>query len=306
MIDVNFYTPFVQTLLPSAIYAIGNFDGVHLGHQAIFTTARNMAKKQGLPFGVITFEPHPRLVLAPSGSRLRLTPFAQKMKMLKNYGVDHICVVPFDQKFSQLDYQEFITKVVIGFCQAKGIVVGEDFRFGRERLGSPESFVSIEPSLPINIIKIQNDGAGAQLSSRRILDSLSDGNINEVQECLGRPYSLAGVVVQGNQRGRTIGFPTANLYVGEFALPKMGVYAVSALVGNSQFHGVANIGIRPTFNQQDVVVEVHIFDFFEDIYGHMIEVQFKAFIRPEMKFAGVNQLVAQIRADCELAKNHLR
>ena len=299
---ILFYTPHAVAKLPPAAYAIGNFDGVHKGHRAVFDQTQALANAQQWPWGVITFEPHPRAVL--SGFQRRLTPFPQKMAYLESLGVGHVCVIPFDVPFAQTSPDVFVSQILHQFCQAQAIVVGQDFHFGPERRANVMDLKALCKPLGIQVQEatLIADGEGRVIMSRRIVETLQKGEITEAAHMLGRPYGVSGLVIQGDQRGRQLGFPTANLLTRHFILPHRGVYAVTVILGKRTFQGVANIGIRPTFSLTEEIVEVHIFDFDETIYGETLEVRFGVFLRSEKKFENIPALIAQIHHDCKQAK----
>ena len=300
--ETIFYTPHHTRHLSKAVYAIGNFDGMHRGHQHVFAQARETALKLGLPWGIITFEPHPRAVL--SGYQRRLTPFSEKMALLKTFGADQACIVPFDKTFAQTSASVFVEKIIHEFCQAQSILVGKDFHFGPQRSADLTTLTDLcaLQGIAVEAAPLLIDDQGDVISSRRIVAALQGAYIPAVTHMMGRPYTVIDVVARGDQRGRQLGFPTANLLARHFVMPQRGVYAVHITLDGTIYEGIANVGVRPTFSQEEEMLEVHIFDFDKNIYGNLLEVAFDFFIRPEKKFVTAQELVTQIQEDCRVAR----
>ena len=297
-----FYTPHHVSVLPPAVYAIGNFDGLHLGHQSLFARARSLAHKHNLPWGVLTFEPHPRAVL--SNAPQRLTPFSHKMSFLKDLGAAQVAVVPFDRTFAQTPPSVFVDHVIKRFCQAQHILVGQEFCFGPQRSAT---FMDLQTLCAHHNILVESaplvlDETGQVISSKRIVAALHAGHMLDAKRMLGRPYTVTGLVIRGDQRGRELGFPTANLLANHYILPQHGVYAVTVFLKGKSYQGMAYVGTRPTFASTKERLEVHIFDFNQTIYGHTLDIQFGPFIRAEEKFETVSLLVTQIHKDFTAAK----
>ena len=301
--------------LKGAVVAIGNFDGVHLGHQAVLAQAREEAARRKALLGVLTFEPHPRSFLKPSDPVLRLTPFRIKMRHLQDLGVDVAFVLPFDREMSQRSAKSFVEEVLVRGLGVAHVVVGSDFCFGRNRGGNATVLAEAGKRLGFGVTALKLTGEpggedeGSVYSSTLVRDRLLSGDPVAAALTLGRPWEIEGRVEHGDQRGRTIGFPTANLHLGEFMQPKLGVYAVKAAVDSGHalqwIDGIANLGRRPTVGGEDLRFEVHLFDFNGDLYGKHLRVALLGFIRPEMKFSGLDQLKAQIAADCDTARRML-
>lgn len=287
-----------------ATVAIGNFDGVHLGHQALL----KHAKAPGTKLGVLVFEPHPQEFFKPGGERFRLTPFRAKARLLERFGVDVLYALHFDAAFAALSAQDFVAKVLAQGLGAKHIVVGQDFQFGKGRAGNIELLKSRGPEHGFTVSTFDLVGAGpeAKISSTRIREALREGKPEVAAELLGHAWTVEGRVEQGDQRGRTIGFPTANVSLEGYLEPALGVYAVRVELGGRAYNGVANFGRRPTFDKKDVLLEVHIFDYAGDAYGQQIVVSFVHYLRPEMKFSGLDALKAQIAKDSERARTLLQ
>jgi riboflavin kinase/FMN adenylyltransferase len=295
--------------LPAAIrggvVALGNFDGVHLGHQAVIGQALALARRKGIPAGVMTFEPHPRSVFIPDQPPFRLTPFRIKARLIEALEVDFLLMQHFDKAFAAHSAEDFIDEVLIKGLGVRAVVVGYDFCFGKGRLGSVEMLRG-RSEFETVLVDAQTGPDGQTYSSNLIRQSLLEGKPDRAAGLLGRPWEIEGRVETGDQRGRTIGFPTANLHLGDYMRPAIGVYAVRAGIdqgtGTVWHDGVANLGRRPTFDKQDVILEAHLFDFDGDLYGRHLRVALAGYIRSERKFDGLPALKAQIAEDCETAR----
>jgi len=283
-----------------ATVAIGNFDGVHKGHQALLQHARALGEK----LGVLVFEPHPQEFFRPDTPRFRLTPFRAKARLLEQHGVDLLFALHFDAAFASLSADEFIEKVLVQGLGVRHVIVGEDFCFGKGRKGNLALLQARSKELGFGVTTFSLIGEGdlSKISSTNIREALRDGNPEAATALLGHPWTVEGRVETGDRRGRTIGFPTANVSLEGYLEPALGVYAVRVEVDGRKYGGVANFGRRPTFDKKDVLLEVHIFDFEGDIYGQPIVVSFISFLRPEMKFPGLDALKAQIARDSEAAR----
>ncbi len=294
-----------------AAIAVGNFDGVHKGHKAVIGEAGRIARAHGIPWAVLTFEPHPRQVFQPNQPPFRLTPLRAKASILESLGVDTMLVQKFNRAFSQKPAEQFIREVLVNMLCAQHVVAGYDFVFGHKRGGNCELLLSIGHKLGFGFtaVKAIEDEKGNVYSSTRVRDCLSDGDVRTAAAILGRYFSYQGRVSRGNQRGQTIGFPTLNLPLGSAGHPALGVYAVRVGIietdGIAWHDGVANIGKRPTFGGENVILEAHLINFSANLYGSRILVSLIEFIREEKKFDGLESLRAQIAADTELAKNIL-
>lgn len=289
----------------------GNHDGVHLGHRALIDAAKRTADAHGWQTLAMCFEPHPTAVLVPERAPVLITDMQRRVEILKGAGCDDVVVLPFDSEFSKMTPDQFVERVLLEACHAKGVVVGPDFHFGYKRSGNiatlrqwgeREGF-TVELVEPVMF-------KGEAVSSTRLRRILrEDGNVEDAAVMMTRVHEATGHIVQGDQRGREIGFPTANLEVGPLVLPKDGVYAVVARVlgeaGAPLLRGVANLGNRPTFDAGRSV-EVHLFGFDGDLYGKRMRVGFVARIRGELKFDGLEPLRGQINRDCDEAKNALQ
>lgn len=291
-----------RALTPTAI-ALGNFDGVHRGHQNVIQPVL----EHSLRSTVVTFHPHPREYFSGEPSSL-LTPLEEKISHLKHLGVQQLVLLPFNQELASLTPSAFIQDLLIKQLEPHYISVGEDFRFGYQRQGNAATLSAIASQLAItlNIATLQRN-QNQRISSSRIREALNQGNIELANQLLGRPYLLQGTVITGEQRGRTIGFPTANLALPRNKLiPRHGVYAVqvtsSTLPLISPHPAVMNIGMRPTVNGKHPTLEIHLLNWTGNLYNHTLTVQLQKFLRPEEKFASLDDLKAQITRDCQEAK----
>jgi riboflavin kinase/FMN adenylyltransferase len=270
---------------------IGNFDGVHIGHQALIEKLIAESKKRKLTPAVMTFEPHPKEFFTPENAPTRLTTLREKLEFFLDYGIEKVFVCAFNQKFSNISSEVFIHQILIEQLKAELLIVGDDFRFGTKRQAGIEdlrknAFELFEiPEIDLN---------GKRVSSTRIREGLKEGRIQEVNQFLGRPYTITGKVVEGDKRGRQMGFPTANIHMKHLRPALTGVYAVK--LGNR--NGVANLGVRPTISgTPKLLLEVHLLNFNEDIYGQHVQVTFLEKIRDEMKFENIDALIEQIKKD---------
>ncbi len=288
-----------------AAVALGNFDGVHRGHAAVIELAGAAAQTGSTPLGVVTFEPHPRQVFQPTTHPFRLTPLAAKARLIAELGVDLLFALPFDLKFSQITADDFVQDILVGTLGVTHVVAGYDYEFGHKRAGNValleraagEGLFGFTPAEAVHA------DDGEVYSSTRIRTFLEAGSPERAAELLGRPYAIEGVVEPGDRRGRAIGFPTANVDPGEYLRPALGVYVVRVrLTDGRWFGGVANFGRRPTVDGFKLLLESHLFDCTEDLYGSEIRVELLHFIRAERKFDGLDALKAQIAADSQDAR----
>jgi riboflavin kinase / FMN adenylyltransferase len=280
--------------------ALGYFDGVHLGHQKVILEAKKQADQKGLRSAVMTFDPHPSVVLGKNEKHVQyITPLAEKINLIEELGINYLFIVHFTAKFANLLPQEFIDQYVIDL-NVKHVVAGFDFSYGRMGKGTMEilPFHSRE-KFTFTIVEKFTSG-DEKVSSTRIRQYIKNGRTTELPELLGRFYTTAGIVVHGDKRGRTIGFPTANVdTMDEYILPPLGVYAVKIKIGEDWYEGVCNVGYKPTFNNDvlKVSVEVHIFNFEKVIYGSEVTIEWHQYLRKEQKFSGIEELVKQIEKD---------
>lgn len=301
------FTPATLTPLPGCSVVIGNLDGVHRGHAALLARARQQAS----PVVALSFEPHPRQFFAEQKGQalpgFRLTPLASKVKWLKAAGADQVVLLDFNAALAALSAQEFIDQVLVTGLEAAHIVVGDDFVFGANRIGTVETLRG-DGRFGVTALPPVCDAAGQAYSSTRARTALQTGDFTALQHILGRAFTIEGPVVHGDARGRTIGFPTANQKLEGMQLPPFGIYAVRIkLAGEDHWRdGVANLGIRPMFAVAQPLLETYIFDFAADIYGKNMEVLPMAFIRPEGHYDSLEALVAQIKQDCQAARAVLK
>ena len=294
-----------------AVIAIGNFDGVHPGHQVVINEAGLFAHDLGRPWAVLTFEPHPRRLFAPDQPPFRLTPFRAKAKLIENLGVDMLIVQRFNKAFSQLEAKDFVTNALVKGFGASHVVSGYDFVFGHNRSGHCDLLLAMgaEHGFGFTAVNAIEDDTGEAYSSTRVRDKLLASDPRGAAAVLGRDFEIEGRVIAGESRGHGIGFPTANLTLGSYLRPVNGVYAVRASLESGTdvpwLDGVANIGVRPTFGGENVVLEVYVFDFDDDLYGRRLRVRLIDFLRPEKKFDGIDDLKAQIALDVSKAKEIL-
>ncbi len=286
------------------VATIGNFDGVHLGHQAIIRQLRRHADETGLPAVVITFEPQPLEFFAPESAPARLTPFREKLELLQQASVDRVFCLRFQQSLAAMPAEDFVTELLVGGLGIRRIIVGDDFRFGQgrkgdfhllERLGAGQGF-SVIPTETVN-------DDGERISSSRIRSYLAAGEFDRAARLLGRSYYISGKVIHGDKRGTELGFPTANIALNHKTSPLSGIYAVRVHGLDDGVHeGVANIGTRPVFNGDTELLEVYLLDFSGCIYGRRLRVEFRYFIRPEQNFDSVAALQARMHEDVERAR----
>jgi riboflavin kinase / FMN adenylyltransferase len=287
---------------------IGNFDGVHLGHQAMLAQLRDVAKTRGLPACVMTFEPHPREFFTPHDAPTRLTTLREKLELLANFGVDRTYVCPFNQHFSSLTAQQFIEDLLVLRLQTRWLLVGDDFRFGAKRAGDFAQLTEAAPCAGFELVAMASfTHNGERVSSTAVRNALARGDLTRAKELLGRTYSISGRVMHGNKLGRTIGFPTANVQMRHNRPPLAGIFAVHLHVAeNGVLPGVASLGLNPTVSDSTrAKLEVHVFDFSGDLYGKHVQVEFLKKLRDEEKYADVEKLKQQIQIDADQARDFL-
>lgn len=294
--------------LRGAVLALGNFDGFHLGHQAVVAEAVEWARSEGRPVVVATFDPHPVRHFAPQVPPFRLTTLDQREELFAAAGADAMLVFHFDAALAQTSAQDFVSQLLHEHIGAAGVVTGQDFTFGRGRAGNLDVLREEGAKYGIGARALPAViESGRPVSSSRIRDALKAGDCEEAARLLTRPFSIRGAVQHGDKRGRTIGYPTANLTLGTYLRPRFGIYAVTARVFDTgeQLTGAANLGVRPQFDPPVEWLEPYFFDFSGDLYGREIEVSLRHFLRPEAKFDSLDALVAQMEKDCEKAKRLL-
>lgn len=286
----------------NAVVTTGTFDGVHVGHQTIINRLKEIAQKKGGETVLLTFTPHPRIVLFPDDNDLKLlSTNEEKIELLKNYGIDHLIIHPFTREFSRITSDEYIRNILVSKIKTQTLVIGYNHQFGRNREGSFESLKELSHLYGFSVEEIPAyDVDQISVSSTKIRTALMEGNIEAANSFLGHPYTLSGEVIEGKKVGRTLGFPTANLKIKNKhkLIPHRGVYAVEILVHGEQFKGMCNIGTNPTLNRtEQQQVEVHIFNFDKNIYSQTVTLIFKERIRDEHKFPSKQELIAQLEKD---------
>jgi riboflavin kinase/FMN adenylyltransferase len=288
------------------VLTIGKFDGVHLGHQAVLCQVVEKAKKLGLPSTVMVFEPQPEELFTPEQAPARLSLLRDKYSQLKVLGVDRLLCVTFNRHFAAFSATDFVEGLLVNKLGIKFLVVGDDFRFGKGRVGDFATLVEDGKRCQFEVVSTQSFRLkDYRISSTAVRDALNDNDFDLAQQMLGRPFTIAGKVLHGDKRGRTIGFPTANVLLKRCKAPVNGVFAVTVTVADKRYFGVANIGHRPTVNGQRSQLEVHMFDFNDDLYGQFISVALVSKIRQEMKFDSFELLHQQIQKDALAAKTLL-
>lgn len=295
-----------EAIKPSVI-AIGVFDGVHCGHRRLIETATRLAERHGVAPAVFTFVEHPRAVLRPDRQVALLTPWPEKLERLAALGVDQCFAAHFTPDLAALPPEAFVSRILVEQLRVKAVVTGFNFHFGQGAAGSPETLKALgaEAGFEVEVVP-PFEQQGGLVSSSRLRELIALGQVEEANALLCYPYQLTGEVVHGDKRGRTIGFPTANLHVpAEKLLPAYGVYACWVEVGGERLPGVVNIGQRPTFDPPKLMIEAHLLDWSGDIYGQTISVSLVTRLRGEQAFPSIDALVAQIGADCQRARTIL-
>jgi riboflavin kinase/FMN adenylyltransferase len=288
-----------------SIILIGNFDGVHLGHQKLFKLAKLYKKKHKLKIGVINFDPMPKMFFNKSIKNFRLSSIKQKLNLLNNYGVDFIVTKKFDKTFSKTKSINFIKNILSKKLKAKFIFVSNNFRFGNKREGDVRFLIKNEGKYNYQVIKPKPLLINKKIVSSSLIRSyLEKGFLERTNKLLNRKWSIEGMVQKGRQVGKKIGFPTCNIDIKDYIMAKPGVYAVRVSRKNNfrVLKGIANLGYRPTFNQKKILLEVHLFNFSGNLYNKYLSVEFLKFIREEKKFKNINKLKSQIKLDLKIAK----
>ncbi len=308
---VKIYTDLIQFQVKRPVVTIGTFDGIHLGHQKVIARLRDFAWQHNGESVIFTFHTHPRLVTSPDETSLRLlTTLKEKTELLEKFGIDHLIIYPFNRDFANFTYHEFVEKILVEKLRTHCLVVGYDHKFGRNREGGFEYLQKCADKYHFHIEKLDALLVEADsVSSTKIRNALENGDIQKANQFLGYPFTLHGTVVSGNQLGRKLGFPTANIESSDKykIIPGYGVYAVKVRLKQGEYNGMLNIGTRPTFNNNadNRSIEVNIFDFDGDIYGQEITLRFVGKIRDEQKFSDMHRLAAQLEKDRETAQSLL-
>ncbi len=288
----------------SCALTIGNFDGVHLGHQAVLARLQARANELGLPATVMVFEPTPQEYFSPGTAPARLQRLRDKLGLFEQLGIEQVVCLRFNRKLAERDAATFVQDLLVNGLNVRHLVIGDDFRFGKDRSGD---FAFLQQAGQQNGFEVVSTHTlveeGERVSSTRIREALSSGALETAKQLLGRPYTMCGRVAPGQQRGRTIGFPTANVHLHRAASPVSGVFAVRVHgLGSEWLSGVANLGTRPTVCGNETVLETHLFDFDKDIYGHYVDIEFCKKLRDEKKFESFDDLKQQIQQDAEQAR----
>jgi riboflavin kinase/FMN adenylyltransferase len=297
----------VPEALRGGIVALGNFDGFHIGHQAVVGRAVARARAEGRPTLVATFDPHPVRFFRPDAPPFRLTSLDQRERLFAAAGADAMIVFRFDAELAATSAEDFIGGRLVRLIGAAGVVTGEDFTFGRGRGGNVEVLKQLGPrhGLSVDAVgPVVEDGE--PVSSSRIREALKSGDCAAAARLLTRPFAIEGVVEHGDKRGRTLGYPTANIPLGKYLRPRFGIYAVRGRLADGRLlDGAANLGVRPTFDPPRELLEPFFFDFSGDLYGEKLEVELISFLRPEARFESLDALKAQMEADCIEARRRL-
>ena len=291
-----------------AALAFGNFDGVHRGHQQVIGAAAKVAREMGAPFAVSSFEPHPRRWFQPDAEPFRLMTVDQQARALETLGVDRFYVLPFDAQMANMSDETFARAVLAEGLGVRHMAVGFDVTFGKDRTGDPEALARYGEQLgfTVSVTDQIGDGDTEKYSSSAVREALKAGDPARAAQILGRPFAIEGVVERGQQLGRTLGFPTLNVAMGDYLVPRMGVYATrTRLPDGRKLPGVANLGRNPTTGLVATRLEVFLFDFDEDAYGQMVETDLLEFLRPELTFDGLDALVVQMNKDSATARTLL-
>jgi riboflavin kinase / FMN adenylyltransferase len=293
--------------LRGGIIALGNFDGFHAGHQAVVGRAVALAKAQAHPAIVATFDPHPIRHFRPDAPPFRLTSLDQRQRLFADAGADAMLVFGFNSELASVSAHDFITDWLIKRTGASGVVTGEDFTFGKGRGGNTAVLAEIGGARGLTVETVGPVSEGGEIiSSSRIREALQAGDCETATRLLTRPFAIEGIVQHGDKVGRTIGYPTANIDLGNYLRPRYGIYAVRGKLADGRvLDGAANLGIRPQFDPPKELLEPYFFDFNEDLYGQVIEVELHAFVRPEAKFDSLEALTAQMERDCAEARDLL-
>jgi riboflavin kinase/FMN adenylyltransferase len=291
------------TPVKNAVVTIGTFDGVHLGHRKIIARIKELADATGGETVILTFFPHPRMILHPEDESLKLiNTIDEKAQLLEQLGVDHLIITPFSRDFSNQTAEGYIRDVLVKQIGTKTIVIGYDHRFGKDRSGGLQDLLRLAPAYNFEVVEIpEQDVNDVAISSTRIRTALLDNDIYIANECLGYPFFITGKVIRGDQLGRELGYPTANLMIEEQykLIPADGIFAVKIQVNNSEYTGMAYIGHRPTVNGMTRNIEVNIFDFDADIYNQQLRMEFLHFVRGDIKFSSLEALTVQLAKDKE-------
>lgn len=298
--------PFQQKM--QSVITIGNFDGIHIGHQRLIDVLIKSSQELKLPSVLITFEPHPTEFFSPKNPAARLMRFSEKWNEIKKYGVDYFCCLKFNTPLAKLSAEDFVKNILVDQFGVKKIIIGDNFRFGAKRLGDVALLKTLGKKYGFEVEAIsQSMHDNNRISSSRVRDALKKGDFDTAFKLTNKPFYLSGKVSYGDQIGRQLGFPTANIHLHRKEVPLMGIFVARVHgLDNCIYNGVASVGYRPTFNGKKIILEVFLFDFDKNIYGKNITVEFLLKIRDELHFDSVPELVTQIKKDVEVAKNYFK
>ncbi len=287
--------------------AIGNFDGFHKGHTAILNLLKKIANEKNQPTAIMSFNPHPREFFQNKTENFNIYTKSDKINFLKKFNIDIYVEFTFDKNLSELSANQFVENILIDKLDIKNVVVGKDFKFGKDRIGNFEILKNYSVTNNFNVHLVESvmlSNSLHKFSSSLIRENIKNGEMQKANFALGRHWHMTGLIVEGDKRARRINFPTANVIPGKHILPRKGVYCIEAYVKNQKYLGIANFGERPTVDGSKLLLETHIFNFSEEIYGNELTVQFLTFIRAEHKFANFEELAKQIKKDIEIAKKY--
>ena len=284
---------------PSVVVAIGNFDGFHLGHQQLIKTLKARSKELSLKSTVVTFEPHPQTYFQPHIRLTRLSSVREKLELFRDYGVERVIALRFNEQLASLSAEDFVRKYLVESLSASHVVVGYDFGFGAGRSGTAEGLQALGDAYGFGVSRVAAVSIdGEKIGSTRVREVLQSGDLALAARLLGRPYAISGRVLYGDQRGRTWGFPTANLTINQdICIPANGIYATVATVKGSRYPAATSVGTNPTFDGKEQTIETYILDFDEDIYGEKISIEFFDRLRDELSFENVDDLLVQMNVD---------
>jgi len=296
----------VAQALRGAVIAIGNFDGVHRGHQQLIAQARDMARARGVPAAILTFSPHPRAFFAPDTPFFRITPQPERVRVMRRLGLDGVIIRRFDAALAATRAQDFLTRFILEEIGASGVVVGHDFHFGKGREGNPQILQAFcaAHDIACNVVPVVEETGGA-ISSSAIRAALTEGDITAANRLLGYRWFVTAPIRHGEKRGRNLGYPTANMALRDACALRHGIYAVRMAVNGALHDGVASFGRRPTFDDGAPLLETFLFDFSGNLYGAQADVEFLAFLRPETRFESAQALIAQMDDDSARARTVL-
>lgn len=301
---IRYLTETAESMSPSVV-GIGNFDGVHKGHQAIIANVLEQAQLNHLPAWILTFDPQAKEFFSPDTALPRITTLREKILAFKRYGINHTACLKFNTALANLSAIEFVEKILVNYFKVSAVVIGEDFHFGKQRVGDVALLERLGEQYQFKVVPVKTVTDGQQrYSSTLVRNALMANDLRTTESLIGRPYAICGRVVHGDKRGRLLGFPTANLLLGKRVLPVNGVFAVRVKgISTQPLYGVANSGKRPTVDGLKRSFEVHLLDFDQDIYGRYLEVEFVQQLRGEMKFDTLQSLTDQIARDVDLARS---